>query len=129
MAEEKNQTLVEMARCLLQTASMPNNFWAKAIVTATYISNASPTHVLGSHSPFELWSGKPADLSQLHIPFCHAYVLVMTGRQKLDSKSKQCIYLGPALNDHAYRLYDSSTRKLIISRNVRFDETQLGLPP
>ena len=114
---------------MLQSASMPNIFWAEAIATAVYISNMTPTHVLGSQSPFEIWTGRPADLSHLHIPFCQVYTLVMTGRQKLDSKSKQCIYLGPALHDHAYRLYDPSTKKLIISRNVQFDETKLGFPP
>ena len=35
----KNRTLIEMARCLLIDADLPNTFWGEAVSTAKYIQN------------------------------------------------------------------------------------------
>jgi len=40
--EKKNITILNMARCMLKAYSMPNEFWAKAISCAVYLSNCSP---------------------------------------------------------------------------------------
>lgn len=43
-------------------------------------------------------------------------------RMKLDAKSVECIYLGPAVDMKAYRLYNKATKKVVISRDVVFLE-------
>ena len=46
VAEPKNRTVVEMARILLQAKGLPNQFWGKAVATAVYILNLSPTRAV-----------------------------------------------------------------------------------
>ncbi len=39
----KNKALVEMARCRLLEADLPNNLWGEAVVTANYLQNRIST--------------------------------------------------------------------------------------
>ncbi|MFO0359371.1 MAG: reverse transcriptase domain-containing protein, partial [Flavobacteriales bacterium] len=127
VAERKNRTLVEMARCMLQTAKLPHSFWAEAVCTANYIVNRTPTRTLDNISPYEKWTGESPSLSNLRIFGCHAYALI-DKRKKLDPKSQLHIYLGPSINGKDHKLYNPSTKKVTTSRNVRFDEEHIGLP-
>lgn len=43
VAKRKNITLVECAHSMLQGKNVSNGFWAKAINTAVYLKNRSPT--------------------------------------------------------------------------------------
>jgi hypothetical protein len=45
-------------------------------------------------------------------------------RRKLDSKSIKCVYLGISDESKAYRLYDPVEKKIIVSRDVIFDESK-----
>ncbi|PNX88851.1 copia-type polyprotein, partial [Trifolium pratense] len=49
--------------------------------------------------------------------------LMFTGK-KLDPKSIKCIHLGVSEESKAYKLYDPIQKKIIISRDVVFDEKQ-----
>jgi hypothetical protein len=46
IAERKNQTLVEMAHCLLQAKCLSTKFWAKAIYCSNYLLNLILTKVV-----------------------------------------------------------------------------------
>ncbi|KAJ7958815.1 Retrovirus-related Pol polyprotein from transposon TNT 1-94 [Quillaja saponaria] len=43
VAERKNRTILNMARCLLKSKNMPKEFWAEAVSCAVYLSNICPT--------------------------------------------------------------------------------------
>ena len=43
-------------------------------------------------------------------------------RSKLDDKSKKYVFIGYDPSSKGYKLYNSSTRKVIISWDVEFDE-------
>lgn len=43
VAERKNRSLTEMAKCMLLDANMENKYWAEAVNTANYIQNRLPT--------------------------------------------------------------------------------------
>jgi len=43
VAERMNRTLVETVRSLLPYANLPHKFWGKALSTAAYQRNRSPT--------------------------------------------------------------------------------------
>ena len=43
-------------------------------------------------------------------------------RRKLDNKGEKCIFLGVSDKSKAYKLYNPSTMKIVISRDVVFDE-------
>lgn len=53
VAERKNRTLVEMARCILLQGNLPESLWAEAINAATYIRNRCATKTLNGKTPFK----------------------------------------------------------------------------
>ena len=54
VVERRNQTVVEMARCMLKSMQVPSVFWGEAICTAVYVLNRSPTKTLSNKTPFKL---------------------------------------------------------------------------
>lgn len=59
---------------------------------------------------------------------CAAYANIPSDqRTKLDSKSKRCILLDYGTEVKGYRLYDEQSCRVIFSRDVIFDESQLGI--
>ena len=123
VAERKNRTVVEMARSLLKGKHLPNQFWAEAVATAVYLLNISPTKAVMNRTPFEAWYGMKPSVRHLRIFGCIAYALVNSqNHHKLDEKSEKCILIGYSLQSKAYRLYNPVSGKVIINRNVMFDE-------
>ena len=43
-------------------------------------------------------------------------------RKKLDNKGEKCIFIGYSEESKAYKLYNPSTKKFIMSRDVHFIE-------
>ena len=121
VAERKNQTVVEMARSTLKAKNLPNMFWGKAIVTAVYLLNLSPTKAVMNQTPYEAWQGRKPRVSHLKVFGCIAYAL-LENRSKLDDKSQKCIFIGYCTKSKAYRLYNPLSGKVIVSRNVIFNE-------
>ncbi|KFD60112.1 hypothetical protein M514_27693, partial [Trichuris suis] len=52
IAERKNTTLLEMARCKMIQSKVPMSFWAEVVKTANYIRNRCPPRSLNGKSPF-----------------------------------------------------------------------------
>jgi transposase InsO family protein len=52
VVERRNQTVVEMARCMLKSMQVPSEFWGEAVCTTVYILNRSPTRTLNNKTPF-----------------------------------------------------------------------------
>ncbi|KAL0424085.1 UNVERIFIED_CONTAM: Retrovirus-related Pol polyprotein from transposon TNT 1-94 [Sesamum radiatum] len=54
---------------------------------------------------------------------CVAHVLIPSQkRSKLDENSVKCIFVGYSLETKGYRFYNPKAKKLLISRDVVFDE-------
>lgn len=120
VSKRKNRTIVEMARCLLSQANLPDEFWAEAVSTAMYIRNRCPTKILGNRIPFESWFGRKPNVSHFKTFGCKAYVLNKDPtRGKLESKSKEHIFLGYANDAKAYRLWNPETKKVVKSRDIK----------
>lgn len=112
-----------MARSLLKEGNLSNHFWAEAVSTSAYLLNISPTKAVHGITPFEAWSGMKPNINHLRIFGCIGYALTPSQQhQKLDSKSKKCIFIGYSNESKAYKLYDPNTCKVIISRDVIFNE-------
>lgn len=126
VAERMNRTLVERTRCMLSNAGVGKELWAEAINTACYLVNRSPSAALGEKRPQEVWHGTPCDYFDLKIFGCDAYALIPScQRDKLDPKSKKCIFVGYGKHVKGYRLWDPVSRKIILSRDVHFDESRM----
>ena len=126
ITERMNRTLTERIRAMLKTVGLPNSFWVEAAKTACYIVNRSPSTAIGLKTAMEMWTGKPADYSYLHVFGCLVYVMYNAQeRTKLDAKFRRCIFLGYADGVKGYRLWDPIAHKIVISRDVIFVEDQL----
>ena len=122
-AERLNRTLTEKTRALLLQHSLPQEFWAAAMDTASYLRNRLP--VEGKEkTPVELFSGEKPDLSNLRVFGCLAYVHVPdTKRSKLDACAHQAVFVGYEQASKAWRLYVKQEKwKCVKSRHVRFVE-------
>lgn len=124
VAERKNRTVVEMARSMLKEKGLPNDLWAEAVATAVYLLNLSPTRALLNMVPFEAWHGFTPTVSHLKIFGCLCYSLIPSqNRKKIDSKSQKCIFVGYSTQSKAYRLYHPASKKILIRRDVIFNES------
>eukprot|EP00253_Pinus_taeda_P016747 PITA_16747 len=126
VAERMNRTLMERARSLINNANLQKELWAEAVSTACYLVNRSPLVAIDCKIPEEVWTGQSCDYSHLRIFGCDAYSLIPKNqRSKLDPKSKCYVFVGYDYAVKGYRLWDSTLRKIVISRDVTFDESSL----
>lgn len=47
-------------------------------------------------------------------------------RGKLDDKSSACVLIGFSEESKGYRLYDPKTKKIVVSKDVVFEENETG---
>ena len=126
VAERLNRTITETARCLRLNAELPKIFWAEAVDMACYIINQSPRVTLDGKVAEELWTGQEVDYSFMMIVGCSAYVHISgEDKLKLNPKSKKCIFLGFKKEAKGYKLWDPVAQKVVISRDVVFDEKSM----
>jgi hypothetical protein len=125
VAERKNQTIMNMARTILKEKSLSNRFWVEAVACSVYLLNRSPTTSLKMKVPQEAWSGTKLNVAHLRTFGCIVYAHIPSElRKKLDDKNEKCIFTRYSETSKAYRLYNPITKKLILSRDVRFLENQ-----
>ncbi|KAL0375438.1 UNVERIFIED_CONTAM: Retrovirus-related Pol polyprotein from transposon TNT 1-94 [Sesamum radiatum] len=123
VSERKNRTIMEMARSMLQEKHLPKAFWAEAVYTAVYLLNRCPTKAVQNMTPIEAWSGRKPSAKHLRVFGSICYVHIPTEkRHKLEEKTEKGIFLGYSTQSKGYRIYNLKTKKLIISRDVEFDE-------
>ncbi|GAU31045.1 hypothetical protein TSUD_214810 [Trifolium subterraneum] len=97
VSERKNRTIMNMVRSMIAEKGVPKRFWPEEVLWATLILNRSPTLSDKEMTPEEAWN---------------------------DPKSVKCVHLGISDESKAYKLYDPVSKKIIISRDVIFDETK-----
>lgn len=123
-SERLNRTLVERMRTMISESGVPKYFWSEILYTATYLLNRSPTNYLRDKTPAEMWYNVKPNLSNLRVFGCTAYAHVPDElRSKLDFKSEKCVLLGYSFT--GYRLWNISKEKIVVSRNVIFNENEL----
>jgi hypothetical protein len=121
--EQKNHTLVEMARMMLDEHRTPRCFWVDAIDTACYISNRIFLRLILNLTPFELHFGHKLSISHLRPFGCKCFVLKHGNLDKFESCSSDGILLGYTPHDRSYRVFNLETNTIVESCDVTFDET------
>ena len=112
-----------MARSMLKSKRLPKEFWAEAVACAVYLSNRSPTRSVWGKTPQEAWSGRKPGITHLRVFGSIAHVHVPDeSRAKLDDKSEKFIFIGYDNNSKGYKLYNPNNGKIVINRDVVFDE-------
>ena len=70
LAERMNPTIVESARSMMFHSNLSVNFWAKAVNTAVYLKNRSPTTALDGITPYECLFNRKPDVTHLRVFGC-----------------------------------------------------------
>ncbi|KRY11615.1 Retrovirus-related Pol polyprotein from transposon TNT 1-94 [Trichinella patagoniensis] len=122
VAERKNRALVEMAKCMLTDAKLPECFWGEAVCTAAYLQNRLPSRSI-SKTPFELWTGIKPNVEHIRIFRSKAYSYIpKQKRRKWDNKAREGVIVGYGGSTKGYRLLNPRTNEIWISRSVKIIE-------
>ena len=81
---------------MLSNAGLHRRFWAS---TACYLINRSPSIAIEKKTPIEVWSGSPADYSELRVFGCTAYAHVDNGKLELELLSASFLVTNQVLKD------------------------------
>ncbi|WZZ50850.1 hypothetical protein YC2023_050957 [Brassica napus] len=125
VAERKNRHLMEVARSMMFQANVPKRFWSDAVATACYLINRIPTKVLKGQAPFEVLNKHKPSVDYLRVFGCLCFVLVPGElRNKLEARSTKAMFIGYSTTQKGYKCYDPDTRRVLISRDVKFIEAR-----
>ncbi|KAH9771320.1 hypothetical protein KPL71_012662 [Citrus sinensis] len=125
LAERMNRTLIDKVRCMLIQSRLPMSLWAETLSTACYIVNRSSSYGINFRTPIELWTGKPADYSNMRVFGCPAYAHTKQG--KLEPRALKGVFIGYPEWVKGYKLWRTYFKppKAIISRDVVFNEAEV----
>ncbi|GAU47337.1 hypothetical protein TSUD_101250, partial [Trifolium subterraneum] len=123
LAERRNRSILDMARSMVKQKGLPHRFPGEAVSTAVYILNRSPTKNLKDKVPEEVWSKCKPSVTHFKVFGSLSYKNVPDARRKkLDDKSEPMIFVG--YHTGAYRLYNPTSDKIEISRDVKVLENE-----
>ena len=124
ISERFNRTILDLVRSMLSHRGVPKCFWAEALSTAVHIRNRVTSSALPPNiTPHHIWKNSVPDLSNLRVFGCKCWYTVPKPEiKKLDPRGKVAIFVGYAETSKAYKLIDYETQKVVVSRDVFFDE-------
>jgi hypothetical protein len=111
--EQKNCTLVEMARTMLNEHRTPKRFCADAISTVYYISNRIFPRSILHLTPFEHRFGCKSSVSHLRPFGCKCFVLKRGGLDKFESRSFDGTLFGYTPHGRSYRVFNLETKTVV----------------
>ncbi|GBL87869.1 Retrovirus-related Pol polyprotein from transposon TNT 1-94 [Araneus ventricosus] len=121
VAERANRSLLEKGRAMIFESNLPKMFWGFEVLTAVYINNRMPNTSIDCHTPYYFKYNNHPDLKNLRAFGCDSYTFIpKSKRRKLDERCKKMIFIG--YSSMGYRLLDPTTKRIIISKNVKFNE-------
>ncbi|KAJ9567763.1 hypothetical protein OSB04_003729 [Centaurea solstitialis] len=129
VAERRNMTLIEAARTMLADSKLPITFWAEAVNTACYVQNRVLIVKSKGKTPYELFEKKKPFIGFLKPFGCPCTILdTKTHLGKFESKSDDGFLVGYSSQSKALRVFNSSTRIIEESDNVKRNENTPNIP-
>ena len=123
LAERKNRTIVKGIRSIVVGTKIPKYLWEEIAKIVNCIQNGCPTKAIKMKNPEEMYTGIRPNLSHLRILGCVAYCHILDAKQmKLEPKAVTTILVNYDEISKAYLCYNPTTRKILISRDMCFDE-------
>ncbi|KAK1574708.1 hypothetical protein QYE76_018490 [Lolium multiflorum] len=123
VAERKNRTLLDMARSMMAEYKSRYNFWAEAISTACHSSNRLYLRKGLNKTPYEILTGNKPNISYFKVFGCKCFYKIKGVRlSKFAPKALEGIFVGYGAESHTYRVFDISSKIIIESCSVKFEE-------
>ena len=121
--KRKNRSILNIVRNMLKTKKMLNEFLDETIYYVVYLSNKCHTKGLNDITPQKAWYGRKPSATHLKVFGSNGYMYIDDQvKTKLDYKSKKMIFMGYDKKSKGYKLYNPSEEKIVISRDVKFDQ-------
>ena len=112
---------------MLEDAHLNHVFWEDAVATANFIYNRIPHKGINYNVPYELLYDEKVDFEKFRVFGCQVFFYVPKQlRNKLTNSALPEIFLGYDNNPSAFRIYDITNNKVVISRAVVFFEDSSG---
>jgi len=113
---------METGLTLMFHAHLPVSFWVEAFSIAVFLINRLPSQSLNGKTPYALLFGQKPDYSMLHTFRCLCFPYLRDSPHKLFPKSTPCVFLGYSTLHKGFRCFDRLTRRVYVSRQVKFFE-------
>src|ERR1700678_1005050 len=126
LAERAIRTTMDNVRTLLRDSGLGHSFWAEAAAYSIDTRNLIPLRCHPGQIPLEAFTKKRQDISHLHVfgARCWAKIPAGLGASKLDPRSLECRFLGYATGRGNYKVQDTTSHRVFVSRDVVFEEGQ-----
>ncbi|KAI3715218.1 hypothetical protein L6452_22190 [Arctium lappa] len=123
VAERRNRTLIEAARSMLADSKLPITFWAEVVNTVCYVQNRVLVVKPKNKTPYELLNKRKPFIGFFKPFGCPCTILnTKTHLGKFDSKADDGFFFGYSAQSKAYRVFNSSSRIIEKSDNVKCNE-------
>lgn len=123
VVKRMNQSVVEMARCMMKSKGVPTQILGEAVNTIIYVVNMSATKSLNGVTLYEACHGKNPSVEHLRV-FGHRVHVKKAGPglKRLSDRSMQMVFFRYEEGTKGYILYDHVEKKLHVRRDVIFEE-------
>ncbi|CAI7875252.1 unnamed protein product [Closterium sp. NIES-53] len=122
IAERRIGMVIDVARASMIHAAAPHFLWLFAGQYAAHQINLQPRVSVPETTPTLRWTGKVGDASAFHVWGSRAFVRDLSA-DKLSSRAIPCVFLGFPPDTHGWQFYHPTSRRLLSSQNVTFDES------
>ena len=116
-------TVMESVRSLFHSNGYPLSFWAEACHTVVYTLKHIGSQLIPENTHFIPWCGFKPSVEHLKVFGCQAYAYIdKQHHNKLDPMSHLCYFLGYCDNTQGYWPWNPVTSKVLLHREVIFNE-------
>ncbi|CAI7863656.1 unnamed protein product [Closterium sp. NIES-54] len=124
IAERRIGMVMDIARTSMIHAAAPHFLWPFAVQYAAHQLNLQPRVSLPETSPTLRWTGKVGDVSAFWVWGSRAFVRDLPA-DKLSPRALPCVFLGFPLDAPGWQFYHPTSRRVLSSQDVTFDESVL----
>jgi hypothetical protein len=115
-----------MARSMMKSKGMPGRFWGEAVSTTVYLLNRAPTKSVVGMMSYEAWYVRKPSFDHLRTFGSMAHVKTVAGHtNKLADRSTPMVMIEYEAGPRTYRAYNPVNKKLVVTRDVLFEEEKL----
>ncbi|CAI7872052.1 unnamed protein product [Closterium sp. NIES-53] len=122
IAERRIGMVMDVARTSMIHAAAPHFVWPFAVQYAAHQINLQPRASLPETTPTLRWTGKVGDASAFRVWGSRAFVRDPTV-DKLSSRAVPCVFLGFPPDAPGWQFYHPTSRRVLSSQDVTFDES------
>ncbi|CAI7920565.1 unnamed protein product [Closterium sp. NIES-53] len=122
IAERRIGMVMDIARTSMIYAAAPHFLWPFAVQYAAHQLNLQPRVSVPETSPTLRWTGKVGDASAFRVWGSRAFVRDLSA-DKLSPRAVPCVFLGFPPDAPGWQFYHPTSRRVLSSQDVTFDES------